>query len=165
MSPTGPPTLHHSGWSRREILQAGTLGLMGLSMSDIERLRAESGSLRRPRAVIYIFLTGGLAQHESFDPKPNATENVRGEFTPIPTRTPGLQICEHLPLLADRSDKWALCRSVSHSWNEHSQGTCLMLTGRSQLPPSFSNTPKPSDFPGITAMGGRMAPEIGRAHV
>ena len=158
MSPTGPPTLHHSGWSRREILQAGTLGLMGLSMSDVERLRAESGSLRRPRAVIYVFLTGGLAQHESFDPKPNATENVRGEFTPISTRTPGLQICEHLPLLADRSDKWALCRSVSHSWNEHSQGTCLMLTGRSQLPPSFSNTPKPSDFPGITAMGGRMAP-------
>ena len=89
---------------------------------------------------------------------PNATENVRGEFTPIPTRTPGLQICEHLPLLADRSDKWALCRSVSHSWNEHSQGTCLMLTGRSQLPPSFSGAPKPSDFPGITAMGGRMSP-------
>ena len=160
MSAIGSSTLHHAGWSRREILQAGTLGLMGLSMSDVERLRAESAAPRRPRAVIFVFLTGGLAQHESFDPKPNATENVRGEFAPISTRTPGLQICEHLPLLAARSDKWALCRSVSHGWNEHVQGTCLMLTGRSGLPPSFSSSPKPSEFPGIAAMAGRMVPGL-----
>ncbi|HCK52086.1 MAG TPA: DUF1501 domain-containing protein, partial [Planctomycetaceae bacterium] len=62
--------MHHGGWSRREILQAGTLGMMGLSMADVERLRGDSPAPRRPRAVIYVFLTGGLAQHESFDPKP-----------------------------------------------------------------------------------------------
>ena len=161
MVPTGSRQMIHSGWSRREILQAGTLGLMGLSIADVARMRAETPTPLRPRAVIFVFLTGGLSQHESFDPKPDAPADVRGTFDPIATRTPGLQICEHLPMLAARSDKWALCRSVSHSWNEHVQGTCMMLTGRSVLPPSFSSSPKPTDFPGITSMAGRMAPGEG----
>ncbi|GIT28154.1 MAG: hypothetical protein Ct9H300mP1_02000 [Planctomycetaceae bacterium] len=108
MSPTGPPTLHHSGWSRREILQAGTLGLMGLSMSDIDGFAPS-----RVRSVVpgghLLFLTGGLAQHESFDPKPNATEKRSGRVHSDFHSHSRLQICEHLPLLADRSDKWALC--------------------------------------------------------
>ena len=57
----------------------------------------------RPRnSIIYIFLSGGLAQHESFDLKPDAADGIRGEFRPIATRTPGIQICEHLPRLAQR---------------------------------------------------------------
>ncbi len=55
--------------------------------------------------MIYIFLSGGLAQHDSFDMKPDAPDGIRGEFNPIATRTPGIQICEHLPLLAERSDR------------------------------------------------------------
>ena len=108
--------------------------------------------------MIYIVLTGGLAQHESFDPKPEAPADVRGEFDAIETATPGLFISQHLPKLAARSDKWALCRSLSHSWNEHIQATSMMLTGRSILSPSFSRVPKPTDFPGITAVAGRMVP-------
>ncbi|MDP7278149.1 MAG: DUF1501 domain-containing protein, partial [Planctomycetaceae bacterium] len=80
MVPTGSQQMVHSGWSRREILQAGTLGLMGLSIADVERLRAETPSVVRPRAVIYVFLTGGLSQHESFDPKPDAPADIRGTF-------------------------------------------------------------------------------------
>ncbi len=76
MPPTNSSSLHHGGWSRREILQAGTLGLMGLSMADVEQLQAASNSPRRPRSVIYVFLTGGLAQHESFDPKPDARREI-----------------------------------------------------------------------------------------
>ena len=61
--------------------------------------------------MIYIFLSGGLGQHDSFDPKPDAPENIGGEFKPIATRTPGIFLCEHLPLLAARSHQWALVRS------------------------------------------------------
>ena len=89
----------------------------------------------RPKSVIYIFLSGGLAQHESFDMKPDAPDTIRGEFKPIATRTPGIQICEHLPLLAERSDMWALVRSLAHPHPDHSAGHMLMLSGRSQLPP------------------------------
>ena len=159
---SGNPSLipAHPAYSRRQLLQAGGLGLLGLSLGDVAALRGEGAAPRapvhRPKSVIYIFLTGGLAQHESFDMKPEAPAEVRGEFEPIATRSPGVFICEHLPQLAARSDKWSVCRSVSHSWSEHVQGTCLMLSGRSDLPPGFTNKPKPTDFPGLSAVAGRM---------
>lgn len=149
----------HPTYSRRQLLQAGGLGLLGLSLGQVSALRAATESTppgRRPKSVIYIFLTGGLAQHESFDMKPEAPAEVRGEFEPIATSTPGLFVCEHLPRLAARSHTWGLCRSVSHTWSEHVQATCLMLTGRSDLPPGFTNRAKPTDFPGLTAIAGRM---------
>ncbi len=67
------------------------------------------------KAVIYIFLSGGLSQIDSFDMKPEAPDLIRGEFRPIATRTPGIQICEHLPMLAERSHLWALVRSLAHA--------------------------------------------------
>ena len=76
----------------------------------------------KAKSCIYIFLSGGLAQHDSFDMKPDAPDNIRGEFKPIATRTPGIQICEHLPLLAERSHLWALVRSLTHPSNDHSAG-------------------------------------------
>ena len=102
-------------------------------MNHVSELRAASGGAApRPRArsVIYIFLSGGLSQIDSFDMKPDAPREIRGEFDPIPTRTPGLQICEHLPMLAKRSDRWGLCRSLTHPCNEHSEGHLIMLSGR-----------------------------------
>ena len=121
------------------MLQAGAIGLLGLGMNHLAPLRAvaaatEKRGSRRANSVIYIFLSGGLAQHESFDLKPDAPLEIRGEFNPIPTRTPGLQICEHLPELAKRSPMWALCRSLTHGSNDHSAGHHIMLTGRSDLP-------------------------------
>ena len=101
------------GLSRRAMLQAGTIGLMGLGVAEVSALRAlaasedgETGASKpssKAKSVIYIFLSGGLAQHETFDMKPDGPSAIRGEFKPIPTRTSGIQICEHLPMLAARS--------------------------------------------------------------
>lgn len=153
---------HHLGVSRREAMQIGAIGILGLGMNHLSGLRQSQAADAAPpsgkaKSCIFIFLSGGLAQHESFDMKPKAPENVRGEFRPIATRTPGLQICEHLPMLAERSDRWALCRSLTHSSNEHSAAHHVMLTGHSELPPGFSpNNPSRSDRPSIAAIAGRV---------
>ncbi|MBU6296152.1 MAG: DUF1501 domain-containing protein, partial [Planctomycetes bacterium] len=147
------PVPRHPGIARRVAIQAGAIGILGLGTNHLAGLRAmapETGiaASAKNRAVIYIFLSGGLGQHDSFDPKPAAPENIRGEFKPISTRTPGLQICEHLPMLAARSQRWALVRSLTHPYNEHSLGHHVMLTGRTEKPSGFDNNkPKPTDFP------------------
>src|SRR5205823_8408566 len=147
----------HPSLSRRTMLQAGGISLLGLGTSHLNALRAESPSPHPAKAVIYIFLSGGLAQHDSFDLKPNAPESIRGEFKPIATKTPGIQICEHLPLLAERSPLWALVRSLTHRSNDHSAGHMIMLTGRSELPPGFNpSAPRPTDWPSIAAVAGEM---------
>ena len=145
---------NHTGMSRRVALQAGSIGLLGLGGNHVQALRAADDAPGvRAKACIFIFLSGGLAQQDSFDLKPNAPDNIRGEFKPIATRTPGLQICEHLPMLAERSEKWSLCRSLTHRSNEHSAAHHMMLTGRSMLPPGFSpSTPKPTDWPSIASI-------------
>lgn len=150
-----PNVFAHPTFSRRTMLQAGGVSLLGLGSSHLNALRAESSVAHSAKAVIYIFLSGGLAQHDSFDMKPDAPENIRGEFKPIATKTPGLQICEHLPKLAERSDRWSLIRSFTHPTNDHSAGHLMMLTGRSTLPPGFSsNQPKDTDWPSIAAVAG-----------
>ena len=126
-------------------------------LAGLQKAHASTGSLPfgKAKSCIFIFLSGGLAQHESFDMKPNAPENVRGEFKPIPTKTPGLHICEHLPMLADRSEMWALCRSLTHSSNDHSAAHHMMLTGQSQLPTGFNpNGSNRTDRPSIASVSG-----------
>ena len=87
--------------------------------------------------------------------KPDAPDNIRGEFQPRPTKTPGLQICEHLPKLAERSQMWSLCRSLTHGSNEHSAAHHIMLTGHSELPTGFNpNSPSRSDHASIAAVTG-----------
>ncbi len=143
--------------SRRAAIQVGAVGLVGLGMGDLARLQAAqpNSSAIKAKSVVYIFLSGGLAQHESFDMKPDGPAAIRGEFKPIPTRTPGIQICEHLPRLATQSERWALVRSLTHPFNEHSQGHMVMLSGRTQLPEGFDfNRPKPTDWPAIGAVAG-----------
>ncbi len=153
----------HNDVSRRTAIRAGALGLMGLSMCDVSRLRANQPN-GRAKSVIYVFLSGGLAQHESFDLKPNAPSNIRGEFNPIRTKTPGIQICEHLPMLAQRSDKWALVRSLTHPHNEHSQGHHAMLTGVSAEPAGFNaSKPKKTDDPSIAAITNSLLKPRGHA--
>lgn len=149
----------HPVFGRRTALQAGAVGLLGLGSSELAGLRAgEPGQKHPARAVIFLFLSGGLGQHDSFDPKPDAPDDIRGEFQPIPTKTPGLRICEHLPLLAARSDQWAVVRSLTHKSNDHSTGHHIMLTGRSDLPAGFNpNAPKPTDHPSIAAVAGAVA--------
>src|SRR5580765_5600270 len=106
----------HPRFSRRSLLEAGSIGLLGLGMHDLATLTTanageDTSGLRRAarsagaRSVIYLFLSGGLGQHDSFDMKPGAPDDIRGEFQPMQTRTTGIHICEHLPRLAARSDK------------------------------------------------------------
>ena len=148
--------------NRRQMIQAGAIGLLGLGTDHLHRLRAEvAAESQAPAAksVIFVFLSGGLGQHDSFDMKPEAPAEIRGAFRPIATRTPGVQICEHLPRLAARSDKWALVRSLTHPYNEHSQGHMVMLSGRTDLPLGFSpNGPKPHDHPSIAAIAAATRP-------
>ena len=156
--------LIHSDLARRTAIQVGSIGLLGLGMNHVAGLRAlgdetASPQPERRKSVIYIFLSGGLGQHDSFDPKPDTPENIRGEFQPIATKTPGLWICEHLPQLAACSDKWSVVRSLTHPYNEHSAGHQVMLSGRTQLPPGFDNNrPKPGDYPSLASVITGVAP-------
>ena len=136
---------HPIGITRRGSLQAGAIGLLGLGTNHLTSLQAmaDGGASPRAKSCIFIFLSGGLAQHESFDLKPQASDTVRGEFLPIATETPGIEICEHLPRLAACSSMWSLCRSLTHRSNEHSEGHHIMLTGRSETPPASRPTSRP----------------------
>ena len=157
-SQTLPSQFEHTRLARRTAIQAGSISLLGLGMNHVAGLRAladETASSKRvsPKSVIYIFLSGGLTQHDSLDPKPEAPDTIRGEFSPIATRTPGVQICEHLPMLAARSDKWAMVRSLTHPYNDHSTGHHVMLTGRTERPIGFDGErPTPNDFPAIASV-------------
>lgn len=147
--------LHHPQFSRRFALQAGSIGLLGLGANHLAGLReaVSAPAVSRPKSVIYIFLSGGLGQHDSFDPKPEAPAEIRGEFSPIATATPGVFICEHLPLLARCSQHWSLIRSLTHPYNEHSEGHHVMLTGRTMKPVGFNaSKPQPSDWPCLPAI-------------
>jgi hypothetical protein len=156
----------HPPISRRTAIQAGAVGILGLGMNHLAAFRSaaapQSTQVSRPKAnaCIYIFLSGGLAQQDSFDLKPQAPDTVRGEFSPIATRTPGIEICEHLPMLAQRSDHWALVRSLTHPTNSHTLGHFYMLTGRTVNPPGFdgSRLPRSTDWPSIASVVGDAIP-------
>ena len=97
-----------SGLSRRQLLTAGGAGLLGLSLPQILAAESQASTLGQGRAksVIFLFLFGGPSQYETFDLKPDAPAEIRGPFLPIGCRTPGLLIGEHLPKLANVSDKF-----------------------------------------------------------
>ena len=156
---TEPHSLKHPQFSRRTALQAGAVGILGLGLNHLEALRAAAPQGTTPavkaKSVIYIFLSGGLGQQDSFDMKPLAPANIRGDFQPIDTATPGIQICEHLPMLAKRSRHWSLVRSLTHPYNEHSQGHMVMMSGRTKMPPTFrANKPMPEDWPAMVSIVG-----------
>src|SRR5437763_11287694 len=156
------PRPQHPVFSRRTALQAGTIGLLGLGINHLapwRALAAQPAPRSRARSVIYIFLSGGLTQLDSFDLKPEAPAEIRGEFQSIATRTPGIRICEHLPRLAQRSHLWALCRSLTHPYTAHSHGHLAMLTGRTPMPAGFdASKPRPTDWPSLAAVANQLVP-------
>jgi hypothetical protein len=100
--------------SRRDFLKVGALGFGGLSLADVLRLRSQAGTTQKPRAVIMVCLAGGPSHIDMYDLKPDAPSDYRGEFKPIRTNVPGIDICEHMPLQAQIADKLALVRTVQY---------------------------------------------------
>ena len=131
----GSPRRACDGLTRREWLQAGGGGLLGLGIPEV--LAAETGQgtpAVRAKSVLFVFLYGGPSQLETFDMKPEASSSIRGPFQTIASRTPGLRIVEHLPRLAERSDRYCVIRTLNHPQNDHN-GTHFIQTGHA-LPPA-----------------------------
>jgi hypothetical protein len=140
-----------SGVSRRELLQAGGAGLFGLTLPKL--MQAEETSLTaKPRAksVIFLFLFGGPSQLETFDMKPLAPSKIRGPYSPIACRSPDLLISEKLSRCAAISDKFAVVRTLSHTFNDHSGGAHYVQTGkRWHIPIGGGFNATPQDWPSI----------------
>src|SRR5579863_998734 len=117
------------GVSRRELLQAGAVSALGLSLPGFLKLRtAAAAEPAPPRRMILLWLWGGPSQLDTFDLKPAAPLEYRGPYTPIATNVPGIEICELLPRLARCADKFAIIRSLRHSTNDHGIGGTVGLT-------------------------------------
>src|SRR5882757_6108076 len=100
------------GVSRRSLLKVGALGVAGLTLSDLFRLEAQAATPASKKSLINIYLGGGPSHTDIFDLKPDAPSEFRGEFSPIATNVPGMEICELMPRLAKSADKFAVIRSV-----------------------------------------------------
>jgi hypothetical protein len=119
------------GVSRRAFLQVGSLGALGFSLGDLlaARARAQAAPGGRAKAVILLWLWGGPSHLDTFDMKPDAPAEYRGPFEPVATRVPGVRVCELLPGLARRADRFALLRSMHHESNDHGVAGTIALTG------------------------------------
>jgi Protein of unknown function (DUF1501) len=126
------------GPSRREVLRIGSLGFLGLSLADWLRCRAAaestSGGTPRAKGVILIWLAGGPSHIDTFDPKPTATPDVRGEFKPISTSVPGVSISEVFPKLAGVMNRCTLIRSMTSPESDHDRAAHHLLTGYRPTP-------------------------------
>jgi hypothetical protein len=146
------------GVTRREFLRVGGLGLAGLTLPALLGGRAATATTAgepRARSVIQLFMWGGPSQHETFDLKPNAPDGIRGEFRPIATSVPGIRICEHLPQLARRADRYAIVRSLTHTGVNHGTSAYHVLTGHIHFTPGTLRHPTPDDFPSIGCAAAR----------
>lgn len=134
---------------RRAVLKAGIASLFGLGLPRLLQARSEGGTGPRKgaKACIVLFMWGGPAHQDTWDLKPDAPEAYRGEFKPIPTTVPGLQVCEHLPLLAQRAHHLCVIRSMTHTDVNHTTATHLLLTGK-PAPPG----PLTDDWPNYGAV-------------
>ncbi len=121
---------HCDGVSRRNFLKVGGMAAGGLSLGQLLNLEAKQGIGSSNKAVINIFLPGGPSHLDTFDLKPDSPKEVRGEFNPISTNVPGMQICEHFPRLAKLADKFSIIRSICDSEGAHSSYQCM--TGRTR---------------------------------
>jgi hypothetical protein len=118
---SGPPSQRYcDGLSRRNFLKVGALGVGGMTLAELLRAEAAAGTGSSRKAVINIHLAGGPSHQDTFDLKPEAAREFRGEFNPIRTNVPGVDICEHFPMLARSADKFAIIRSLTGSVADHS---------------------------------------------
>jgi hypothetical protein len=124
------------GISRREFIQIGSAGFLGLTLPGLfgAQQALASNRIDNEMSVILVFLWGGPPHQDTFDMKPDAPPEIRGQFKPIPTNVPGIQICEHLPSLAKIADKYTIIRSATHDQTVHAQAAHYTLTGNKMGP-------------------------------
>jgi hypothetical protein len=141
---SGCVTSDHPRIGRRQLLEAGGLSLFGIGLGDLLRAEGQAKTVTptaaKAKSVVFIFQSGGPSQHETWDPKPDAPAEIRGDYGTVATRTPGVRFCEYLPRLADRSDRYTIVRTLHHKApaqlrSEHNAAMYLLQTGRSELPP------------------------------
>lgn len=153
------------GYSRREWLRIGGLSCAGLSLSQLLRptslatdVDALTTSFGRAKSCILIFLTGGPSQHETFDPKPEAPREIRGEFKSIATSVPGIHFSELLPKTAKLAQHLAVIRSMHTDVHSHATSGYWMLTGFEHASKGESEPPGPNDWPSMASAIGMMKP-------
>ena len=149
------PRTDCEGFHRRDVLRAGVAGLLGLTLPDALRAQAQgrlAGTVKKPATgVIQIWLAGGPSTIDMWDQKPDAPEEIRGEFRPISTASPGVIICEHMPGVAKVMDRCALIRSLGHTISAHGPGTTYMTTG---------NRPGPAlEYPAAGPLAAKLLPQ------
>ena len=165
----GPGSRLCDGWRRREILRVGGLGLLGgLDLAGLARgadaSRATANApTGRAKSCIVLFLMGGPPQQSTWDPKPDAPAEVRGEFGPIATKVPGMAISSLLPRTAAVADKLCLLRAVSTGDNAHSSSGYYMMTGQPHAPMNFENANPgfPNDYPNLGSIVRKLVPDRG----
>lgn len=156
----------HPHIGRRELLHVGALTLLGTSFSDLLKLQAMAATPTksgRAKSVIFIFQSGGPSQHETFDPKPEAPDTVRGEYGCIATANSELRVCEYLPKLSQRANLYSIVRTMYHPAdrqfrNEHNAAMYMVNTGSNMLPPGENTNSiaiqqaRPLEWPSIGSM-------------
>lgn len=154
---TGGWTRTCAGWSRRDLLRIGGLGMLG-ALAAPGAAGAADARFGGAKALILIDLYGGPAHQDIFDLKPDAPAEVRGEFKPIETNVPGIRVSEHIPRLAKIADRYTLIRSMTHGDNEHATGGYTVLTGVKHPRPGQILPPSPDDFPPMGSIITRFRP-------
>lgn len=149
---------HVTGVTRRELLQVGYSGLLGVGATQWAGRAAAAGESSQgssnatsAKSLIIVFLTGAASHHDTFDMKPDAPAEIRGQFAPIATSIPGYHICEHLPRLAERAHRYAVVRSLSHGDNNHLMSTHHVLTGEKQPGGFFDKVASRDDWPSYSS--------------
>ena len=170
----GPGARLCDGLTRRDALRVGGLGAFGLALPDLlraDRTAAANGdSLPRGRgsakSCIVLFLMGGPAQHSTWDPKPLAPAEIRGEFSPIDTSVPDIQFTELLGQTAKHAEKICVLRAMSSNDNAHSSSGYYMITGHPHQPTNFENANPgpPNDFPSMGALIRKLQPTVHGLH-
>ncbi len=150
----------HYGLDRRGFLRVCGAGVMGASLPKQFSLADESTVAKpvgfgKAKSVLIVLLSGGPSQLDTLDPKPDAPGEVRGEFAPISTTIPGVTVCEHLPRLAQQTDRWAIVRTLAHREHNHLLATHVALTGRPTPVPrggsDLDRVETRNDFPNYAA--------------
>jgi len=129
MLPAGPQ-------SRRTFLRNSLMGLAGLGLTDVLRLRAAAPAADQDTSVILLWLPGGPPHMETYDMKPDAPDEYRGAFRPVRTVVPGIDVCELLPRHTQVADRFSLIRSIAHNFADHGGGHKKFLTGRDPREPT-----------------------------